>query len=97
MIDMMHHIPPAVREALFLAAVDRVAPGGVLIYKDMRRRPHWRAAMNQLHDLLLARQWISHCPSEQVLGWASEAGLTIAQHSLYNKAWYAHELIVFKK
>jgi 2-polyprenyl-3-methyl-5-hydroxy-6-metoxy-1,4-benzoquinol methylase len=97
MIDMMHHVPPAIRKALFLAALERVEAGGVLIYKDMRRRPRWRAAMNQLHDLVLARQWINHCPSEQILDWAAGAGLTTVRHSLYNKAWYAHELIVFKK
>lgn len=97
MVDMMHHVPPAIRKDLFLAAARRVAPGGVLIYKDMRRRPRWRAAMNQLHDLVLARQWINHCPVEDILAWAEEGGLSVTRHSSYNKLWYAHELIVFQK
>ncbi len=75
MVDMMHHVPVGIRKALFEAAIDRVAPGGVLIYKDMRRRPRWRAAMDQLHDLVLARQWINHCPSEIIVEWAMQAGL----------------------
>jgi 2-polyprenyl-3-methyl-5-hydroxy-6-metoxy-1,4-benzoquinol methylase len=97
MIDMMHHVPPEMRKDLFLAAAERVAPGGVLIYKDMRRRPRWRAAMNQLHDLILARQWITHCPAELVLTWGAEGGLTVTRRSLFDKVWYAHELIVFRK
>lgn len=95
-IDVMHHVPPAHQQALITTAAARVAPGGILLYKDMCRAPLWRAAANRLHDLLLARQWIHYTPIEQVETWARHAGLTLERAATFNRLWYGHELRVFR-
>ncbi|MBF9195365.1 SAM-dependent methyltransferase [Microvirga terrestris] len=97
MIDMMHHVPVSIRRTLFLEAAQRVKRGGRLIYKDMRSQPVWRASMNRLHDLVMARQWITYCPSETVREWAGEAGLKLSLHQTYDALWYAHELMSFDR
>src|SRR6266576_3469231 len=73
MIDVMHHVPPSFQKEFLLTACRHVRPSGLLIYKDMCRRPRWRAAANRLHDLVLARQWINYLPISQVELWAGEA------------------------
>ena len=96
-IDVMHHVPPAAQAGVIASAAQRLAPGGVLIYKDMVRRPHWRAGMNRLHDLVMARQWIHYAPIKSVEHWATAAGLTLVHSAHASRLWYGHELRVFRR
>lgn len=96
-IDVMHHVPPVAQRSVIERAVRRLRPGGVLIYKDMCRRPIWRATMNRLHDLVMAKQWISYCPIKDVESWASQMGLRSVHAATHNRLWYGHELRVFVK
>jgi len=97
MIDVMHHIPPEQQAASFEGAAKRVKPGGILLYKDMARRPLWRAAMNRLHDAVVAREWIHYYPIEQVEAAARESGLRMVRAETINKLWYGHELRVWEQ
>lgn len=97
MIDVMHHMPPAEQRGLFAAAARRVAPGGLLIYKDMALKPAWKAAVNQLHDLVVSRQWIHCVPVAAVEQWASEEGLNLIQAKDFSRLGHAHELRVFQR
>jgi 2-polyprenyl-3-methyl-5-hydroxy-6-metoxy-1,4-benzoquinol methylase len=96
MIDILHHAPPYRQGDLLRAAAARVAPGGALLYKDMAPRPLWRALMNRLHDLILAREWIHHMPVAQVERIAGECGLRLARAESIHRIWYAHELRLFR-
>ncbi len=95
LIDLLHHVAPDAREAVVREAARRVMPGGTLIYKDMCRRPRWRAAMNWLHDLVASRQWIRHADTAEVERWFSEAGLQLTHSARLNRWWYGHDLRVF--
>jgi SAM-dependent methyltransferase len=95
LVDVLHHIPPAAQGEVFRSAARKLRPGGRLIYKDMARRPHWRAAMNRLHDLLMARQWIHYVPIESVEQWAGGEKLNLAASADVNMLWYRHHLRVF--
>ena len=97
LIDVLHHIPAAGQGAFVDAAAARVRPGGVLIYKDMCRRPLWRSSANRLHDLLLARQWIHYRAIGEVMEWARAAGLAPQSRRDFVRLWYGHELCVFRK
>jgi 2-polyprenyl-3-methyl-5-hydroxy-6-metoxy-1,4-benzoquinol methylase len=97
MIDLLHHIPPAQQRSIFERGLACVRPGGRLVFKDMATRPRWRAAANQLHDLLLARQWIHHVAPEKVIAWAAEAGWRAREHLTIDRLWYRHEAILFTR
>lgn len=97
LVDVLHHVPRPHQEAMVREALSRVAPGGLFIYKDMCRAPFWRAAMNRLHDLVVAKQWINYCAVEDVERWASDAGFTLDVRSNHAMWWYGHELRVFRK
>lgn len=94
MIDVIHHVPRERQEAFLREAFRRVAPGGRMIYKDVCLRPWWKRAMNRLHDLVMARQWISEVPLEKVRLWAGQEGLEVVEEQHYGRLWYGHELLV---
>lgn len=96
-VDVMHHVPPADQAGLIREAAQHVRPGGRLVYKDMGRRPRWKALMNRLHDLALARQWIHYAPIEVVEHWAADAGLRLIHARAADRWWYRHELRVWEK
>lgn len=96
LVDVLHHVPPADQEAAFRAAAARLAPGGVLVCKDMCARPLWRAGMNRLHDLLLARQWVHHVPVDRIDGWARALGMARVHASRRHVLWYGHDLRAYR-
>jgi 2-polyprenyl-3-methyl-5-hydroxy-6-metoxy-1,4-benzoquinol methylase len=93
LIDVMHHVPTQHQASVIRLAAARLKPGGLLLYKDMVQRPRWRAFMNRLHDLVLARQWIQYAPIADVAQWMKAAGLQVGEIQLYNTFWYGHELL----
>jgi 2-polyprenyl-3-methyl-5-hydroxy-6-metoxy-1,4-benzoquinol methylase len=95
LIDVMHHIAPASQQSAFRAAYERVAPGGILLYKDVSDSPFHLAAANRLHDLVIAREWISYVPVATVEKWATSLGMTMEQPSSHRRLWYQHDLRVF--
>ncbi len=97
LIDVLHHVSPSAQEKAFRDAVAKVRPGGILLYKDMCDRPLWRAGMNRLHDLVIAKQWIHYVPIESVDRWAFDCGLQIELAQQISMLWYGHELRVFRK
>ena len=97
MIDVLHHVPPSAQELVVRRACQKVKPGGLFLYKDMVKRPAWRALANRIHDLVLARQWIHYAPIGEVENWSINEGMTIERSALINRLWYGHELRVFRR
>lgn len=97
MIDVIHHVPPPAWRGLVANLAAHVKPGGILVYKDMCRRPRWRAAANRLHDLLVARQWIHYAPVEQIERWTIADGLSLMRAARIDRLCYGHELRVFSR
>lgn len=97
LLDVLHHVPPDAQAGVIRQAAAKVSPGGLFIYKDMCRRPRWRALANRLHDLALAHQWIHYAPVEQVSRWAVGEGLRLDHAASFARLWYGHELRVFRK
>lgn len=98
MIDLMHHVPFHQQRSVFHKAVERVVPGGILLYKDMCRRPLWKASLNRVHDLVLATQWIQYRPIADIDLWGREEGLALKHSAEMTKFfWYGHELRVFQR
>lgn len=97
LVDVLHHIPPALQQAAIEQSFAHVRPGGVMIYKDMGQRPRVSALWNRAHDLLLARQWIHYRAIADVQRWLEALGAQIVKSHAQSIGLYAHELIVVKK
>lgn len=95
--DLLHHLAPADQRALVRRAAALLAPGGVLVIKDMAPRPRWCALMNRCHDLVMARQWVRHQHAAVVAGWCAEDGLAVAAPQAWRAWWYAHWLVVARR
>jgi 2-polyprenyl-3-methyl-5-hydroxy-6-metoxy-1,4-benzoquinol methylase len=95
-IDVMHHVPQAIRRGLIRQAAARLRPGGRLIYKDMTGRS-WRTMFNTMHDLAVARELVKYTPAATVEGWARDAGLKLERAEDFDVLWYGHEMRVFSK
>lgn len=97
LIDVMHHVQPKKQPVVLATAAEHVAPGGILLYKDMARRPIWRAWANRLHDLVSAGEWIHYAKKEDVLDWARRSGLFPEEAGAVNMLWYRHEWCIFRR
>jgi SAM-dependent methyltransferase len=94
MVDVMHHVPPAAKEAFLAAALSRVAPGGTFVYKDMAMRPWVCAQANRLHDLVLSGDRISYHPLGEARRTLLGRRFRITASDAWRQLWYAHELLV---
>ncbi len=96
-IDVMHHVPAREQRKFLAAAVARLAPGGLLLYKDMVSTPLWRVFANRFHDLLVSGEVIHEIPLITIRSWAADHGLQCLRSGLLNRYWYGHEIAVFRK
>ncbi len=97
MIDVIHHVPVQEQQQFFAAVVRHLAPGGLLLYKDMVSMPFWRVLANRLHDLLVSHEAIHEVPLSTVLLWAKSQALQCIQFGFVNRYWYGHEIAIFRK
>ncbi len=96
-VDVLHHVPAAHQQAFVAALCERVPPGGRLVLKDMVARPRWRAFANQMHDLLMARQWVHQVGPEEVDTWVQAQGLHRIYRSRINSWWYGHWTLAYER
>jgi 2-polyprenyl-3-methyl-5-hydroxy-6-metoxy-1,4-benzoquinol methylase len=96
MIDVLHHVNPRSQEQAISAAAAKVRPGGLLLYKDIAKRPLWRATANRIHDLLMAREWIHYRSIQCVENWLHCQGFKVVKSTSYYMFCYHHELRVFQ-
>ncbi len=96
-VDVMHHVSLDARDAFLDRAASLVRPGGLLLYKDMAPRPRFYAMWNQMHDLVMAREWIRLQPIAKVEQWAARNGLRPERSEAFRRVFYSHELRVWSK
>lgn len=97
LIDVLHHVPVQFQDDFIRAAGERVAPGGVLIYKDMASKPFVYGLANRLHDLVLAKQWINYVLIDKVSKLLVESGFVESSRMEKNMFCYAHQMIVMTR
>jgi 2-polyprenyl-3-methyl-5-hydroxy-6-metoxy-1,4-benzoquinol methylase len=96
LVDLLHHLPDKLRRPTIQQAAAHLAPGGILLYKDIGPSPVWRAIGNSLHDLVLARQLVHYTALDRIDAWAAEEGLACEVRESPHRLWYSHELRVYR-
>jgi 2-polyprenyl-3-methyl-5-hydroxy-6-metoxy-1,4-benzoquinol methylase len=97
LVDVLHHVKPECQRAFLGRVISKVKQGGTLVYKDIASHPWWKAQANRLHDLIVAREFISYVPAAQVEKWAELEGMVIIERETINRLWYKHDLRVMKR
>jgi 2-polyprenyl-3-methyl-5-hydroxy-6-metoxy-1,4-benzoquinol methylase len=96
-IDVLHHVPPADQWRFLELVCQRVQPGGLLLFKDISPRPRWKALMNRLHDLVMARQWVNYRGEHAVADWLRQHSGEVSEEARLDRLWYGHYLVSWKK
>ena len=95
MLDIVHHVPPAVVPALFRQLHRAVAPGGTLLVKDVDTRPapkRWFTwALDKLMD---PRAPVRYWPADELSAALETAGFTVRRHLMVDVLPYPHILYV---
>lgn len=96
-VDVLHHVPPADQQNWIGALVQLLAPNGILLLKDISTRPLWKRCMNQLHDLVMAKQWVHPRNEQEVCTWLAPHSGKIIERVRCDRLWYPHYLIRWQK
>jgi SAM-dependent methyltransferase len=94
--DAIHHFSADVHREVAASVASVVRPGGVVIVKDLDRRPAWKYHWNRIHDRLVAGPEPIHCrPPAEMAGLLEDAGLQVERAARIDHALtpYAHYLI----
>lgn len=94
MVDVLHHIPPELQDDFLRKTIAQMDSGARLIIKDIEAAKLLGAFCNQLHDLLLAREWVHQRRSRDVRKVLQSTGATVSQPVLRWTLWYPHFQIV---
>jgi len=97
LVDVLHHVPMAMRPAFLENLLGRVRPGGLFVYKDMARTPRISAFANYMHDLVLTGERVTLTPVAEVEAVAAANGFELLRSDKMFRLWYAHELRVFRR
>ncbi|GMQ99801.1 MAG: hypothetical protein BMS9Abin18_0627 [Zetaproteobacteria bacterium] len=97
LVDVLHHIPPGKQRGFLTEIVHNMDVGSTLLISDIDASRKVGAFLNQLHDLLLAGQWVHPwCPGD-VLAVLGEIGCEECHCSLHWSLWYPHFIVKVRK
>ena len=95
--DVLHHLPDPVKVTLLNEVARTMRPGAALIVADIdadRRFGYW---LNQLHDLIVSKEWVAPLPARAAQELILGNGMTILTQKSVRSMWYPHYLIVAEK
>ena len=94
MIDVMHHLEPGAQPGVWSRVAQALRPGGLLVYKDMARKPAWMALANRLRDLVFSGDWIHYTDIDDNVRLARKPGLVERERDAFTRYWYRHEMLI---
>jgi 2-polyprenyl-3-methyl-5-hydroxy-6-metoxy-1,4-benzoquinol methylase len=98
MLDLLHHVPRPVAEALISQVHARLRPGGVFVVKDVDTRPRYKMAFTWLLDVLMTRGERPRYWSATDLTDALEReGFGVIRYAMVDLLPYPHQLYVCVK
>jgi 2-polyprenyl-3-methyl-5-hydroxy-6-metoxy-1,4-benzoquinol methylase len=98
MLDIVHHIEPARAEELLDALYEALAPGGVLIVKDVTTRPAYKRWFTWLLDKAMdAQAEVNYWPKRDLEKRLQQSGFIVHSHAMLDFLPYPHQLYVCRK
>ncbi|MCP6760254.1 MAG: class I SAM-dependent methyltransferase [Fischerella sp. CENA71] len=94
MIDVLHHIPLKRQNDFIRKTIATMDSGAKLIIKDIEASKIFGSCMNQLHDLLLAREWVHQHSSKDIVQVLQSTAAIVSQPILCWTLWYPHFQVV---
>jgi len=97
MLDLMHHLPPPVREELVREAHKQLQPGGLLIIKDILTRPYWKMLFTYLLDKVMMNGFTQYLAQEEMRGLLERHDFSVRQETLRDPLPYPHVIYIARK
>jgi SAM-dependent methyltransferase len=103
-VDVLYLLPAQAQRRLLAEAVDRLAPGGVVVVKEMGATPRWKARWNTLQETLSVKvlritegSSFDFVAPETTAGWLTDLGLTVQAHRLDAGRVHPHHMLVARR
>jgi 2-polyprenyl-3-methyl-5-hydroxy-6-metoxy-1,4-benzoquinol methylase len=100
-VDVLYLLPRAAQRLLLAECAGRLAPGGVLVVKEMDVSPRWKAALARAQETIAVRllaittgEHIGFTPPRELAQWLEEAGLAVEHLPLHRGRPHPHHLLV---
>ena len=100
-VDVLYLLEPDAQAGLIRSCADQLAPGGVLVVKEMAPAPVWKARWNRVQETLAVRvlkitagEQLTFLEPEVLGAWMEESGLAVRHHPLDRRYPHPHHLIV---
>ncbi len=96
MIDVFHHIPPAIQEAFISQLYTKMNAGSVLVFKDIDAASPF-VYFNKMHDLILSSDMGNEYSASRMKGLLEKTGFSCSEIYYKQTFWYPHFYIIAKK
>jgi 2-polyprenyl-3-methyl-5-hydroxy-6-metoxy-1,4-benzoquinol methylase len=104
-VDVLYLLPVEQQRQVLADAAAELAPGGVLVVKEMADRPRWKARWNRWQEQLAVRvlritegATIVVRPPEELAAWLTEAGLEVTTSRAVDRHYlHPHHLLVARR
>lgn len=103
-VDVLYLLGREGASRLIAAAAGAVAPGGVVVLKEMAERPRWKYAVNQFQEILATKviritegDHVEVVPPSAIVAELERAGLEVSQHGVDRGYLHPHHLIVGRR
>ena len=97
MVDVLHHVAEAERASAVRQAIERVAPGGLFLFKDMVEAPFWRRLAHNLDDFIFSGEWVKQVRTAELRNEVLGAGFDMVEELVIPRLWYGNTLLVFRR
>lgn len=103
LLDVLHYLPRGGQHALLENAIAHLAPGGLLVIRNVLRERSWRYALTRVSEFFLsASGWMrvgaQHYPSaDELRGQLEAAGLSVNIRPLHGKMPFDSYLLVAER
>jgi ubiquinone/menaquinone biosynthesis C-methylase UbiE len=98
MLDIVHHIEPRAAEDLLDALYRALAPGGLLIVKDVTTRPAYKRWFTWVLDKAMdSRADVHYWPKRDLESRLRQCGFIVHSHAMIDVLPYPHQLYVCRK
>ena len=95
LLDLVHHLPAGEVEAFLARVRAALAPGGLLLVKDVANRPRWKMLFTLLLDrLMVGSEPIRYWPPDELAGVLERLGFDVVRHRMTDFLPYPHILYV---
>jgi 2-polyprenyl-3-methyl-5-hydroxy-6-metoxy-1,4-benzoquinol methylase len=97
-LDLLHHLPSAAVPAFLARCRDRLAPGGVLLLKEVEDRPAWKRWFTLALDrAMVGGEPIRYWPAPEMVALLESLQLRVVRHRMRDVLPYPHILYVARR